>query len=165
MTVLSPNQIRSIIEDKWQRDIDAVAVGLHVAPSMQGPNEVDFEFGKAKVVRADTVFEFREALLSAERDKSRVVVLTGLQQNDLGHDVVGRLARSRLFPVDHWASLCSLFKAKELDRSICEPAIAQALMEYAPLDGYPPVSAGLLDGGWWNGLACDLSSCLRYGGT
>ena len=149
MTVgmLSSQQVRSLVEDKWQRDIDAVAVGLHVASSMQGPGEVDFDFGKAKVVRADTVFEVREALLSAEKDKHRIVVLTGLQQHDLGHDVVGRLARSRLFPVDHWASLSALFKAKELDRSICEPAIAQALMEYAPPDGYPPVSAGLLDGG------------------
>ena len=145
--MLSSQQVRSLVEDKWQRDIDAVAVGLHVAPSMQGPGEVEFDFGKAKVVRADTVFEVREALLTAEKDKHRIVVLTGLQQNDLGHDVVGRFARSRLFPVDHWASLCSLFKAKELDRSICEPAIAQALMEYAPPDGYPPVSAGLLDGG------------------
>src|SRR5690606_38254485 len=108
---------------------------------------VDFDFGKAKVVRADTVFEVREALLSAEKEKRRLVLLTGLQQHDLGHDVVGRLARSRLFAVDHWASLCSLFKAKELDRAILDPAIAQALMEYAPPDGYPPVSAGLLDAG------------------
>jgi hypothetical protein len=145
--MLSSQQVRSLVEDKWQRDLDAVAVGLHVAPSMQGPGEVEFDFGKAKVVRADTVFEVREALLSAEKDKSRIVIFTGLQQHDLGHDVVGRLARSRLFPVDHWASLCALFKAKQLDRSICEPAIAQALMEYAPSDGYPPVSAGLLDGG------------------
>ncbi|MEQ8667593.1 MAG: BREX-2 system phosphatase PglZ [Pirellulales bacterium] len=145
--MLSSQQVRSLVEDKWQRDIDAMAVGLHVAPSMHGPGEVDFDFGTAKVVRADTVFEVREALLAAEKKKHRLVLMTGLQQNDLGHDVVGRLARSRLFPVDHWASLCSLFKAKELDRSICEPAIAQALMEYAPPDGYPPVSAGLLDGG------------------
>ena len=145
--MLSSQQVRSLVEDKWQRDLEAVAVGLHVAPAMQGPGEVEFGFGKAKVVRADTVFEIREALLSAEQDNRRIVVLTGLQQNDLGHDVVGRLARSRLFAVDHWASLCSLFKAKELDRSICEPAIAQALMEYAPRDGYPPVSAGLLDAG------------------
>lgn len=145
--MLSPQQVRSLVEDKWQRDIDALAVGLHVAPSLIGPNEVDFEFGKAKVVRADTVFEVREALLTAEKEKRRLVLLTGLQQNDLGHDVVGRLARSRLFAVDHWASLCSLFKAKELDRAILDPAIAQALMEYAPPDGYPPVSAGLLDAG------------------
>jgi hypothetical protein len=145
--MLSSQQVRSLVEDKWQRDMDALAVGLHVAPSMLGPSEVDFVFGKAKVVRADTVFEVREALLSAEKEKRRLVLLTGLQQHDLGHDVVGRLARSRLFAVDHWASLCSLFKAKELDRSICDPAIAQALMEYAPPDGYPPVSAGLLDAG------------------
>ena len=43
--------------------------------------------------------------------------------------------------------LCALFRAKELDRSICDPAIAQALIEHAPPDGYPPVSAGVLDAG------------------
>ena len=81
------------------------------------------------------------------RAKGRIILLTKLQQGDLGNDVVARLARSRLFPIDHWASLCALFKAKELDRSICDPAIAQALIEYAPPDGYPPVSAGILDAG------------------
>lgn len=147
MTLLSHNQLRSLVEDKWQRDRDALAVGLHVSPTMKGPAEVEFEFGKAKVVRADTVFEVREALLAAERDQSRLVLLTGLQQKDLGLDVVARLARSRLFAVDHWASLSSLFKAKELDRSILDPAIAQALLDFAPTDGYPPVSAGILDAG------------------
>jgi len=145
--ILSPQQLRSLVEDKWQRDSDALAIGLHVSSSMKGPTEVEFEFGKAKVVRADTVFEVREALLHAEREQNRLVLLTGLQQKDLGLDVVARLARSRLFAVDHWASLSSLFKAKELDRSILDPAIAQALMDFAPADGYPPVSAGILDAG------------------
>lgn len=145
--ILSPQQLRSLVEDKWQRDSDALAIGLHVSSSMKGPSEVEFEFGKAKVVRADTVFEVREALLAAEREQNRLVLLTGLQQKDLGLDVVARLARSRLFAVDHWASLSSLFKAKELDRSILDPAIAQALMDFAPADGYPPVSAGILDAG------------------
>ena len=144
---LSPQQLRTIVEDKWQRDQEAIAVGLHVTTSWVGPSEVEFDFGKAQVVRADTVFRVREALRDAERDKGRVILLTKLQQTDLGHDVVARLARSRLFAIDHWASLCALFKAKELDRSICDPAIAQALIEYAPPDGYPPVSAGILDGG------------------
>lgn len=149
MTVgtLSAQQLRSLVEDKWQRDEDAPAVGLHVTNSWTAPGEVEFDFGKARVVRADTVFQVRQALASAERNKSRIILLTRLQQGDLGNDVVARLARSRLFPVDHWASLCALFKAKELDRSICDPALAQALMEYAPADGYPPVSAGVLDGG------------------
>lgn len=149
MTVaaISPQQLRTLVEDKWQRDQDAHAVGLHVTTPWRGPAEVEFDFGKASVVRADTVFQVREELLSAERQNRRIILLTRLQQGDLGHDVVARLARSRLFPVDHWASLCALFRAKELDRSICDPAIAQALLDNAPPDGYPPVSAGILDAG------------------
>ena len=147
MGILSAQQLRSLAEDKWQRDEGAPAVGLHVTNSWTVPSEVAFDFGKALVVRADTVFQVRQALTSAERSRGRIILLTRLQQGDLGNDVVARLARSRLFPVDHWASLCALFKAKELDRSIGDPALAQALMEYAPADGYPPVSAGVLDAG------------------
>jgi hypothetical protein len=147
MATMSAQQLRSLVEDKWQRDEDALVVGLHIANSWQGPSEVEFSFGKARVVRADTVFQVREALLSAEQNRHRLILLTKLQQGDLGNDVVARMARSRLFHIDHWASLCSLFKAKELDRSICDSAIAQALLDAAPPDGYPPVSAGILDAG------------------
>jgi hypothetical protein len=147
VAAISPQQLRSLVEDKWQRDQEAPAVGLHVTTPWRGPAEVEFDFGKASVVRADTVFQIREQLLSAERQNRRIILLTKLQQGDLGQDVVARLARSRLFPFDHWASLCALFRAKELDRSICDPAIAQALLENAPADGYPPVSAGILDAG------------------
>ena len=90
---------------------DALAVGLHVTTSWVGPSEVEFDFGKVHVVRADTVFRVREALRDAERDKGRVILLTKLQQADLGHDVVARLARSRLFAIDHWASLVRPFQA------------------------------------------------------
>ncbi len=149
MTVaaISPQQLRSLVEDKWQRDQEAPAVGLHVTTAWRGPAEVEFDFGMASVVRADTVFQVREELLNAERQNRRIILLTKLQSADLGHDVVARLARCRLFPIDDWASLCALFRAKELDRSICDQAIAQALLENAPADGYPPVSAGILDAG------------------
>lgn len=144
---LSSQQLRSLVEDKWQRDTEAVAVGLHVAQPWRAPASVEFEFGKAHVVRADTVFQVREALLDAERDKGRIILLTKLRQGDLGNDVVARLARSRLFAIDQWASLCSLFKAKELDRSVSDASLAEALLECAPADGYPPVPAGVLDAG------------------
>lgn len=144
---LSSQQLRSLVEDKWQRDLDAVAVGLHVVQPWKLPESVEFEFGKADVVRADTVFQIREALLDAEKSSGRIILLTKLRQADLGNDVVARLARSRLFAIDHWASLCSLFKAKELDRSVCDASLAEALLECAPTDGYPPVSAGVLDAG------------------
>lgn len=144
---LSSQQLRSLVEDRWQRDADALAIGLHVAQPWKTPSVVDFDAWKAHVIRADTVFQVREALLDAERSKGRIILLTKLRQGDLGNDVVARLARSRLFAIDHWASLCSLFKAKELDRSICDASLAEALLECSPADGYPPVSAGVLDAG------------------
>jgi hypothetical protein len=151
--VLNSQQLRSIVEELWLEDIDAPAFGLHVSASVTGPSKVEFEFGIAHVLRADNVFQIREALLDAEENKDRIILLTKLQQTDLGQDVVGRLARSRLFPFNHVASLCSLFKAKELDRTICDPGIAHALLEYSPRDGYPPVSAGVLDAGTvWSAL-------------
>ena len=151
--VLNSQQLRSIVEELWLEDADASAFGLHVSSSVKGPPEVEFEFGIAHVLRADNVFQIREALLEAEEKHDRIILLTKLQQGDLGQDVVARLARSRLFPFNHVASLCSLFKAKELDRSICDPGIAHALLEYSPRDGYPPVSAGVLDAGTvWSAL-------------
>lgn len=151
--VLNSQQLRSIVEELWLEDVDASAFGLHVSSSVTGPPDVEFEFGIAHVLRADNVFQIREALLDAEEKNDRIILLTKLQQTELGQDVVGRLARSRLFPFNHVASLCSLFKAKELDRTICDPGIAHALLEYSPRDGYPPVSAGVLDAGTvWSAL-------------
>lgn len=143
--LLTAPQIRSLLEERWQRDDTAVAAGLHVADGADGPPEVDFAFGTARVVRADNVFQFRQALEAAERNGGRIILLTPLQQGDLGDDVVGRLARSRLFPVDPWASLCALFKAKDVDPSLGDAAVAQALLASVPADGYPPAPAGVLD--------------------
>ena len=152
--VLNPQQLRAIVEEKWLSDRDAVAFGLHVSPQWKGPSEIECELGKAQVLRADSVVQIREALLEAETKNNRIILLTKLQHHDLGLDVVARLARSRLFPIDHIASLCGLFKAKELDRTICDPSIAQALLEFSPRDGYPPVSAGILDAGTVWRAAC-----------
>ncbi len=146
--MLTATQLKTIVEDKWcdEKARNALAFGLHVSRPWDGSDQIEFDsLGPARIVYADNVFRIREVLLETENNNSRVVLLTSLRQGDLGNDVVGRLAKSRLFPIDHVASLCGLFKAKELDRTICEPAISQALLEHSPRDGYPPVSAGVLD--------------------
>jgi hypothetical protein len=82
MTVatISAPQLRSLFEARWQADKDALALGLHVAHPCQAPDEVEFAFGKAQVVRADTVFQIREKLMSAERNKERIILLTKLEK-------------------------------------------------------------------------------------
>ena len=64
--VLKPQQLRAIVEELWMDDADAVAFGLHASPSIKGPHEVEFGFGVAHVLRADSEFQIREALLDAE---------------------------------------------------------------------------------------------------
>jgi hypothetical protein len=59
VAAISPQQLRSLVEDKWQRDKEAAAVGLHVTTAWRGPAEIEFDFGKASVVCADTVFQVR----------------------------------------------------------------------------------------------------------
>ena len=134
--ILSSQQLRTIVEERWLGDPGAFAVGLHVVNGLEFPAEVESDFGKAQVVRADTVFQVREALIDAEQNQKRIVLLTKLHEPELGLDVVGRLARSKLFPVNNWASLCSLFKAKELDRSVSNSELVNALLNSAPPDGY-----------------------------
>lgn len=149
MTVaaLNQNQLKQFVAERREGDLHAIAVGFHVPEGWRGPEEVSLDGESFRVVRAGTVLEIREALETAEREGSKLVILTELEQKDLGLDVVGRLARSRLFPIDLWSSLCSLFKAKQAAANISEPAVAEALLEYAPPGGYPPVPAGTLDAG------------------
>jgi len=144
---LSEQQLRAMVEERWRIDEKAPAVGLHVANGLTFPAAIEVDGKQAQVVRAESVFQVREVLLEAEQRQERVILLTPLHETELGLDVVARLARTRLFPVDQWASLCSLFKAKELEQSIGNTDLAQALLEAAPADGYPPVSAGVLDSG------------------
>src|SRR5207302_7824133 len=97
---------------------------------------------------ARTVLEFREALDRAETLDRPTVILTPLEQDRLGQDVVARLARARLFAIDLWESVKGLFKARQLDPSIRDRCLAQALLVHVPGEGYcPTVPAGVLDAG------------------
>ena len=100
------------------------------------------------MVRADTVLEVREALVDAEAHGRPTVVLTALEQSELGDDVVARLARSKLWPVDPWEGVKGLFRARQLDPALRETCLARALLEHKPPDrDYDPVPAGVLDAG------------------
>ena len=72
--VLNSQQLRSICEDLWEEDADASAFGLHVSSSIKGPPEVEFKFGIAHVLRADNVFQIREALLEAEEKNDKIIL-------------------------------------------------------------------------------------------
>ena len=146
---VTAHQVRSKVAWVLQKEPDALVVGLHAAGPWQGDGELDLGERRFAVVRADTVLEVREALADAETLARPTVVLTALEQAELGHDVVARLARGKLFPVDLWEGVKALFKARQLDPSLRDRCLAQALLAHSrPTGGdYPPVPAGVLDAG------------------
>jgi PglZ domain len=65
---------------------------------------------------------------------------------DLGESVTARLARQRVFPLDRWQQLRTLFRASGIDPALVGASWAvDALLALAPAEGYPPVGAGYLD--------------------
>jgi hypothetical protein len=145
---LTPHQLRFEVARARQKDPDALVVGLHAPGPWAGGGELELDDRNFAVVRADTVLEVREALAEAEARDRPTVVLTALEQAELGHDVVARLARSKLWPVDPWEGVKGLFKARQLDPALRETCLARALLEHKPPGrDYDPVPAGVLDAG------------------
>ena len=149
---LTPNQLRFEVERVRRKDgengDESLVIGFHATGPWRGESEVNLDGRRYAVVRADSSLEFREALAVAEAADRATVVLTSLDQAELGHDVVARLARSKLWPVDPWEGVKGLFRARQLDPALREACLAQALLEHQPPgEGYDPVPAGVLDAG------------------
>jgi hypothetical protein len=145
---ISPHQLRSDVLRLLQKEPGALVIGLHAIGRWAGDGVLQVGEHGFAVVPAQSVLEVRGALEAAERERRRTVILTALDQSELGHDVVARLARARLFPLDLWQAVLGLFDARQLDPSLRQRCLAQALLDHAPPSGkYPPVAAGVLDAG------------------
>ena len=145
---LTSHQLRFEVARVRQKDPEALVIGLHAPGRWDGDGALSLGECRLAVVRADTVLEVREALVDAEAHGQPTVVLTALQQSELGDDVVARLARSKLWPVDPWEGVKGLFRRRQLDPALRETCLARALLEHRPPDrDYDPVPAGVLDAG------------------
>ena len=72
------------------------------------------------------------------------VLITGLDEKDLSEDILIRLAKRRLFPIDSWQIVKTLFQAKVIDPRVRQYHwIADELLEGSQT--YPPAPGGFLD--------------------
>jgi hypothetical protein len=176
---LKPYQLEQEIKRVCQKDSDpdALVIGLQAPGAWQGDGELIVDDRRFAVVRADTVLAVREALATAEADRRPTILLTVLDQSELGHDVVARLARGKLRRIDVWEGVKRLFRARQLDPALRETCLARALLESKPPDrDYDPVPAGVLDAGSaWRAILHhalgmedrepDLAGLLRWAAT
>lgn len=96
------------------------------------------------IEQCDSPLAMRIALRGPADDKTIKVLITGLDEKDLSEDILIRLAKRRLFPIDSWQIVKTLFQAKVIDPRVRRYHwIADELLEGSQT--YPPAPGGFLD--------------------
>lgn len=155
--------VRTIAHRVLRKMPNAAVIGVHWERPWGGeavPMEVD---GHTCIVRyADSALAIRELLASHDPTADdTLIVLTPCTSAVVGADVVGRLAYHQLHDPDRWESVLQVFGARRHDRRLNDlPLLADALIEAAPPNGYPPLLSGTLDldtaWRWWARTALEL---------
>ncbi len=98
------------------------------------------------IEQCDSPLALRIALREEGGPTTTKVLITNLDDNGLSDDILIRLAKRRLFPIDSWQIVKSLFQAHAIDPRLTRyHFIADDLLEFIPEGGYPAVSGGFLD--------------------
>jgi hypothetical protein len=174
----SVRQIVAQIDAVLRHDPAAMAIGIRAQGNEHWPSRVtvgDREFALAWcpspiTVREQLVALANEAGALAGQSSAAVpglVVLTPLSDHALGADVLARLSRGKVFPVEAWDMLRHAFQAKEIDSRLARWSwVAEALLENLPAGGYPPARGGVLDveTAWSHTLRSVLGMSTEQGG-
>jgi hypothetical protein len=96
------------------------------------------------IEQCDSPLAMRIALREPIDEQMIKVLITDLDEKDLSEDILMRLAKRRLFPIDSWQIVKTLFQAKVIDPRVRKYHwIADELLEGSQT--YPPAPGGFLD--------------------
>lgn len=132
---------------KLDAEVDRVVV-YRANPAWTGPDTVVVRHGDGpvefRVVGCGSALAVREALVEA--GEGHLVILTDRSDDDLGLDVLARVSKRRVLLPDAWEAVKVSFQARQIDPALVgEKWMPEALLESAPVGGFPPVPAGMLD--------------------
>jgi PglZ domain len=140
------SQIKAQVAAIRQRSQKARVIGIQAAgrwtgePSLQDAQVTYF------IQQCDSPLAMRLALRETVSNETIKVLITPLDETDLDMDILLRLAKQRLFKINSWQIVQSLFQATAIDPRLMRYGwLADYLMNWAPPEGYPPVSGGFLD--------------------
>jgi cell division septation protein DedD len=146
MTAPSFSQIKAQVAAIRQKVPQARVIGIHspgrwTGESIEHDGDLDYS-----IHQCDSPLSFRLALRQPADEQMTKVLITNLEEHDLGDDILLRLAKRRLFQIDPWQIVRSLFDAHAVDPRLTRHAwIAESLLELIPSEGYPAARGGFLD--------------------
>ena len=98
------------------------------------------------IEQCDSPLALHIALRADDGPATTKVLIANLDEKQLSDDILVRLAKRQLFPIDSWQIVKSLFQAHAIDPRLTRHRwIADDLMDVVPEGGYPAVSGGFLD--------------------
>jgi hypothetical protein len=121
-------------------------IGMHIPGAWLGGPVLKVNGETFNVTLCVSALQVREALVSLTAADPPLLVLTPLDDGQLGLDILARLAGRQLYRLDRWQMVRDLFHAHEIDpRLPSQEWLADTLLQHMPASGYPPVASGLLD--------------------
>jgi hypothetical protein len=147
MTMIpTPAQIRAQVSAILDKVPDARVIGIRAPLTVELGERLRVGDRELPVARSDSVLDIRERLDQISDGSGPMVLLTPVEEAELGADLISRLAKRQLFAVEPWQLLKDRFRARFVDPRLVQhhPWIAQALLEIEPPDGFPPAPSGFV---------------------
>ena len=154
---LSESLLRAKVEEVRNKVPHAIAIGIKVDAPWRGCEELTLGDAAMRVVYCPSVLAFREQLAQAESEP--LVLLTSQKEQELGSDVLYRLALSRLHEVRPWQVILERFQARRWDSRLTkEPWMEAPLLRIvSEKPSLTPAPGGFLDEDTiWRELLSDL---------
>lgn len=147
MTTAAPtfSQIKAQVAAIRQKVHKARVIGIHTTGRWTGERFKQDGQERFHIEQCDSPLQMRIALQDDDGAATKVLI-TSLDEKDLGDDILVRLTKRRLFPIDSWQIVKTLFQARTIDpRVIRHGWIAECLLDAIPTDSFPPAPGGFLD--------------------
>lgn len=163
-TVTAPSfsQIKAQIAAIRHKVPQANVIGIHAPGRWTGDSVKQDGEHDYVIFQCDSPLSFRLALRQPTAAGMTKVLITNLDEHDLGDDILLRLTKRRLFQIDPWQIVRSLFDARAVDPRLTRHSwIAESLLELIPSEGYSAARGGFLDAETVWALLLGESVCLR----
>ena len=146
MASLTTGQIQAQVSAIRKKKTSAHAFALRSPDDWSGPDRLEIDGIEHLVLSCASDLQVREAILTAAGEDKPAVLLCSIGTEQLGDDVLARLAKQRIFAPQPHDILGGLFSAGIVDpRVFSTKPLVDALLDRVPAGGYKPVIGGTLD--------------------
>jgi len=157
-TLLAPSYITPLVASLWTKRPGDTVVGIHSPGRWTGPDRLTVNGEAVEVATCRSTLEIRERLSARTADSPRLVIITMLDEGDLGNDVLARLAKRQLLQIEPWEIVREKFQAHIIDPRLAKHSwMAEALLESLPADGCRPAPGGVLSMELVSGVLLDAA--------